>query len=56
MKAVSLILQYYNSRLELVEIELDFNEVKEYIDTMKKAEKDIEIKEDALQAYLEGRS
>jgi hypothetical protein len=39
MKAVSLILQCYNSRLELVEIEPDFNEIKEYIDTLKKAKK-----------------
>jgi hypothetical protein len=55
MKAVSLILQCYNSRLEL-EIESDFNEIKEYNDTVKKAEKNIEMKEDVLQAYLEGRN
>ena len=39
MKAISLILQCYNRRFELVKIEPDVDEIKEYIDTVKKSSK-----------------
>ena len=55
MKAISLILQCYNRRFELLRLEPEVNQIKEYIDTVKKASKDIEMKEKRIQAYLEGR-
>lgn len=55
IKAMSLILQCYNKRLELLNFENQFEEYKEYFDSVKKAEKDINRREKALQAYLEGR-
>jgi len=42
MKTISLILKFYNRRFELVEIEPDFNEVKEYLDTSNRAVKRVE--------------
>jgi predicted transcriptional regulator len=55
IKAMSLILQCYNKRLELLNFENQFDKYKEYFDSVKKAEKDIHRRERALQAYLEGR-
>ena len=55
MKAISLILQCYNRRFELLRLEPEVNEIKEYIDIVKKASKDIEMREKRLQAYLEER-
>ena len=55
MKAISLILQCYNRRFELLRLDPEVNQIKEYIDTVKKASKDIEMKEKRIQAYLEGR-
>jgi predicted transcriptional regulator len=55
MKAISLILQCYNRRFELLKLEPQVNDVNNYIDAVKKAEKDISRREKALQAYLEGR-
>jgi hypothetical protein len=55
IKAMSLILQCYSKRLELLNFENQFNEYKEYFDSVKKAEKEINRREKALQAYLEGR-
>lgn len=52
---MSLILLCYNKRLELLNFESQFNEFKEYIDSVTKAEKEISRREKALQAYLEGR-
>jgi predicted transcriptional regulator len=54
IKAMSLILQCYNKRLELLNLENEFDKYKEYFDSVKKAEKDIHRREKALQAYLEG--
>jgi hypothetical protein len=55
MKAISIILQCYGKRLELLNIEPQVNGLREYIDSVKKAENDINRKEKALQAYLDGR-
>jgi len=55
MKAMSLILQCYNKRFQLVKFELEVNKIKEYIDTVKRAAKESERREKALNAYLEGR-
>ena len=55
MKAISLILQCYNRRFELLRLEPEVNQIKEYTDTVKKASKDIHMKEKRIQAYLEGR-
>lgn len=53
MKAISIILQCYSKRLELLNIEPQVNGLRQYIDSVKKAE--INRREKALQAYLEGR-
>jgi predicted transcriptional regulator len=55
MKAISIILQCYGKRLDLLNLEPEVNGLKEYIDSVKKAEREITRKEKALQAYLEGR-
>jgi predicted transcriptional regulator len=55
IKAMSLILQCCNKRLELLNFESQFDKYREYFDSVKKAEKDINRREKALQAYLEGR-
>ena len=55
IKAMSLILQCYNKRLELLNFEARFNEHKEYFDSVQKAEKEIQRREKALQAFLEGK-
>jgi hypothetical protein len=55
MKAISLILQCYNRRFELLKFEPEVNQIKEYIDTVKRAAKEIESREKALQDYLDGR-
>jgi predicted transcriptional regulator len=55
IKAMSLILQCYNKRLELLNFENQFDKYKEYFDSVQKAEKDIHRREKALQAYLKGR-
>ena len=55
MKAISIILQCYGKRLELLNLEPEVNGLKEYIDSVKRAENDIKRREKALQAYLEGR-
>lgn len=55
MKAISIILQCYGKRLELLDLEPEVNGMKEYVDSVTKAEKEINRREKALQAYLEGR-
>src|SRR5215207_9896675 len=55
MKAISIILQCYGKRLELLDIEPEVNGLREYIDSVKKAENEINRREKVLQAYLEGR-
>jgi hypothetical protein len=45
MKAISLILQCYNRRFEIVRIELYINKIKEYIDRIIKKEKEHNAKE-----------
>jgi len=55
MKTISLILQFYNGGFELLKFEPEVNQIKEYIDTVKRAAKEIESREKVLQAYLEGR-
>ena len=55
MKAISIILQCYSKRSELLNIEPEVNGLREYIDSVKKAEKEINRREKALQVYLEGR-
>ena len=49
-------MQWYNRRFELVKIEPDINGIKEYIDTVRKAVKEIERREKALKAFLEGKN
>jgi predicted transcriptional regulator len=55
IKAMSLVLQCYNKRLELLNFENQFNEYEQYFDSVNKAEKEINRRENALKAYLEGR-
>jgi hypothetical protein len=55
MKAIAFIIQCYNKGLELLKYESEVNGIKEYIETVKRAAKQIERREKALQAYLEGR-
>lgn len=55
IKAMSFILQCYNKRLELLNFENRFNEHKEYFDSVRKREKEINRREKALQAYLEDK-
>jgi predicted transcriptional regulator len=55
IKAMSLILQCYNKRIELLNFENQFDKYKEYFDSVKKAEKDINRREKALQANLQAR-
>jgi hypothetical protein len=55
MKAISIILQCYDKRIELLDLEPQVNEMKEYFDSINKAEREINRREKALQAYLEGR-
>jgi len=50
MKVMSLILQCYNKRFQLVKFELEVNKIKEYIDTVKRAAKESERREKALNA------
>ena len=45
MKVISLIFQSYNKKFELVKFESEVNKIKEYIDTMKRAAKEIERRE-----------
>jgi hypothetical protein len=54
MKTGSLILQYYNRRFELMIFEPQVNEIKEYIYSIKKKEKELDVKEKVLEAHLEG--
>jgi len=55
MKAISIILQCCGKRLELLNTEPEVNGLREYIDSIKKAENDMNRREKAIQAYLEGR-
>ena len=55
MKAISIILQCYDKRLELLISEPKANEIREYIEGVKKAEKEISRREKALQVCLEER-
>jgi predicted transcriptional regulator len=52
MKAISFIMQCYNNRLDLLKFEPQAIDLKQYIDTIKQAEKDIVIKEQALQSFV----
>ena len=54
IKAISLILQCYNRRFELVRFEPQVNEIKEYIDSIIKKEKQLNAKEKILEALREG--
>jgi hypothetical protein len=55
MKAMSIILQCYDKRLDLLNSEPTVDAVREYIERVKKAEKEISRREKALQVYLEER-
>lgn len=55
MKAISIVLQCYGKRLELLRKEPQVNGMREYIESVKKTEKEVNRRERALQAYLEGR-
>jgi predicted transcriptional regulator len=55
MKAISIIIQCYDKRLDLLDLEPQVIGMREYFDSVKKAEREINRKEKALQAYLEGR-
>jgi predicted transcriptional regulator len=55
MKAMSIILQCYDKRLDLLNSEPTVDAVREYIERVKKAEKEISKREKALQVYLEER-
>jgi hypothetical protein len=55
MKAMSIILQCYDKRLDLLNSEPTVDAVREYIERVKKAEKEISRREKALQGYLEER-
>lgn len=48
-------IQCHDKRLELLELEPQVNRMKEYVDSVKKAEREINRREKTLQAYLEGR-
>jgi predicted transcriptional regulator len=52
MKAISFIMQCYNKRLELLNFEPQANDLKQYIDTVKQAEKEVLKREEALQAFV----
>ena len=52
MKAISIIIQCYNKRLDLLNFEPQVNDLKEYIDTIKREAKDIDRREKALEDYL----
>jgi predicted transcriptional regulator len=54
MKAISLILQCYNRRFELVRFEPEANEIKEYIENIIKKEKQLDAKEKIIEALREG--
>jgi hypothetical protein len=53
MKAISIILQCYDKRLDFLTIEPKVNEIREQAEVVDKAEKEISRREKALQAYLE---
>jgi hypothetical protein len=53
MKAMSIILQCYDKRFQLLNGEHTINAVREYIGEVVKADKEISRREKALQAYLE---
>jgi hypothetical protein len=55
MKAMSIILQCYDKRLDLLNSEPTVDAVREYIERVKKAEEEISRREKALQVYLEER-
>ena len=55
MKAMSIILQCYDKRLDLLNSEPTIDAVREYIERVKKAEEEISRREKALKAYLEER-
>jgi predicted transcriptional regulator len=55
MKAISLIMQCYNKRLELLSLEPQVNNLKEYIDNIMKKERELSTKEKILEAHREGR-
>jgi predicted transcriptional regulator len=55
MKAISLIMQCYDKRLELLNLEPQVNNLKEYIDNVMKKERELSAKEKVLEAHREGR-
>jgi hypothetical protein len=52
-KAISLMLQCYKIRVDLLDSETIVREAREYVDDVKRSEKDIDRREKALEAYLE---
>jgi uncharacterized UPF0160 family protein len=52
MKSISIIIQCYNRRLDLLNFEPQVNDLKEYIDTIKREAKDIDRREKTLEDYL----
>jgi predicted transcriptional regulator len=55
MKAMSIILQCYDKRLDLLTSEPTVDAAREYTERVNKAEKEISRREKALQVYLEER-
>jgi predicted transcriptional regulator len=55
MKAISLIMQCYDKRLELLSLEPQVNNLKEYIDNVMNKERELSAKEKILEAHREGR-
>jgi hypothetical protein len=53
-KSIYLIFQCYNRRFELLKFGPQINEIKEYIDSIIKKEKELIIKETILEADREG--
>jgi uncharacterized UPF0160 family protein len=52
MKSISIIIQCYNKRLDLLNFEPQVNDLKEYMDTIKREAKEIDRREKALEDYL----
>jgi len=54
MNAILLILQCYNRRFEPVRFERQVNEIKEYVDSNIKIEKELHVNEQVLEEHREG--
>ena len=54
MKAMSLIIECYNMKLELLYLESEVNNYKEFINNIMNKEKELILKEKTLEAHREG--